>query len=191
MDFYPERVCFCFPLQLRCRRGAGSRARRSRGGRGRRGWPSSRTSSWWTGSWWCRIPASTTSTPRPTSDTRTPWRRRRARAARRRRTGGGPCCSTSIRRWESSEFGKWFVLGGNRTSYWWNNFWEETRWLNVRCALTTGLRGTSAKFILNLLVFVALKTSDWSTNETQSHPTGRTLPRWWRVVVFSISSKFS
>lgn len=93
MRFHSER----FP-QLRSPPGVAFRARRFRGGRGRRGWPSSRTSSWWTGSWWCRSPASTTSTPRPTSDTPTPWRRR-ARRARRRRTEGDPCCSTSIKRW--------------------------------------------------------------------------------------------
>lgn len=76
------------------------RARRSRGGKGRRAWPSSRMSSWWTGSWWCRSQASTTSTPRPTSDTPTPWRRR-ARTGRRQRTEGDPCCSMSIKRWGS------------------------------------------------------------------------------------------
>ena len=91
-------VCLFVPLQLRSLPGVEFRARRSRGGRGRRGWPSCRTSSWWTGSWWCRSPASTTSTPRRISDTPTPWRRR-ARRARRRRTEGDPCCSTSIKRW--------------------------------------------------------------------------------------------
>lgn len=91
-------VCLFELAQLRSLPGVEFRARRSRGGRGRRGWPSSRTSSWWTGSWWCRSPASTTSTPRRTSDTPTPWRRR-ARMARRRRTEADPCCSTSIKRW--------------------------------------------------------------------------------------------
>lgn len=85
-------------LQFQPLPGDGFRARRSRGGRGKRGWRSSRTSSSWRESWWCLSRASTTSTPRRTSDTPTPWRRRRG-PARRRRTGGSLCCSTFIKRW--------------------------------------------------------------------------------------------
>lgn len=76
------------------------RARRSCGGRGKRGWRSFRMSSWWTESWSCHSRASITSTPRRTSGTPTPWRRRR-RAERRQRTGGSPCYSTFIKRWGS------------------------------------------------------------------------------------------
>lgn len=94
---------WCCPLallpQLQSLLGGAFMARRSHGGRAVRGWPSSRTSSWWMGSWWCRSRASTTSTPRLTSDTAT-WGRM-ARTARRWRIGGNLCCSTSIRRWET------------------------------------------------------------------------------------------
>lgn len=87
------RVAPQLPQQL----GAAFRARRFRGGRGRKAWPSCRTYSWWTVSWWCRGPASTTSTHRPTSDTPTRWRTQR-KEVKRRGTEGDPCCSTFIKR---------------------------------------------------------------------------------------------
>lgn len=94
----PPSVSDCgVPPQLRHQLDAAFRVRRYRGGRGRKVWPSCKTSSWWTVSWWCRGLASTTSTHRPTSDTPIRWRMQRKKA-KRRGTEGDPYCSTFIKR---------------------------------------------------------------------------------------------
>lgn len=91
------------PPQLLHQLSAASRVRRFCGGRGRKVWPSCRMCSWWMASWWCRGPASTTSTHRHTSDTHTHWRMQRKKA-KRRGTEGDPCCSTFIKRWAFVRF---------------------------------------------------------------------------------------